>query len=69
MLIKKPKHKTFDYQPRYYKPEIDRSEIRKRKLGFRSSFNKSVKKRSPIVFILLLIIVLYLIIKYQGLFK
>ncbi len=69
MLIKKPKNRAFDYQPRYYKPEQDKEEIRKRKLGFRSNLNKSSKKRSPIIFVILLLVIIYLLIKYQGLIK
>ncbi|MBK8946492.1 MAG: hypothetical protein IPM32_14650 [Ignavibacteriae bacterium] len=69
MILKKPKNRKFDYQPRYYKPETDKSEKRKRKLGFRNNFNNSTRKRSPIIFVLLLIIILYLIIKYQDLIK
>jgi len=34
MLMKKPQHRIFDYPPRFYKPEQDKGERRKRKLGF-----------------------------------
>jgi hypothetical protein len=34
MLMKKPRHRIFDYTPRHYKPEEDKTERRKRRLGF-----------------------------------
>ncbi len=67
MFIKKPKHRTFEYQPRHYKPEQDPEERRKRKLGFKSSRTKVSSKKSPFVFIVMLIIIVYLLLKYQGL--
>lgn len=67
MFIKKPKHRKFDYQPRYYDPNKDKDERRKRKLGFRSTKIKATKKRSPLIFIVMLIIIVYFILKFQGL--
>jgi hypothetical protein len=64
MFMKKPKHRTFDYNPRYYAPEKDELEKRKRKLGFsrRLSMNRR-KTRSPLIWIILLIIIIIIYLK------
>ena len=65
-MFRKIKHKSFDYQPRFYKPEDDEQEKRKRKLGFRSTKGKSTRKKSPITWILMLLVIIYIIAKYNG---
>lgn len=65
-MFKKPTYKRFDYQPRYYKPELDEEEKRKRRLGFRSNFRNKVQKKIPIHFIIMLLIILFLLLKYNG---
>lgn len=66
MFIKKPSHRKFDYQPRYYKPELDAEEKRKRRLGFRSNYRNKTKTKKPIAFIVMLVIILYIFLKYNG---
>ena len=61
MLFKKPKHRVFDYQPRYYKPEEDASERRKRKLGFKNNLRSQKKSSSFLILLILLILVIYVI--------
>ncbi len=34
MFMKRPNHRVFDYPARFYKPETDEKEKRKKKLGF-----------------------------------
>jgi len=67
-FIKKPKHKVFDYEPRFYDPLKDPEERRKRKLQFRSSLRlyQSKKKSTPKL-ILFLLVVIYLILRFSGL--
>ncbi len=65
-MFKKIKHKSFDYQPRFYKPEEDQQAKRKRKLGFRSNQGQSSRKKSPIIWILMLLVIIYIIAKYNG---
>ena len=65
-MFKKLKNKSFDYQPRYYKPDEDQQEKRKRKLGFRSNQGKSANKKSPITWVLMLLVIIYIIAKYSG---
>lgn len=56
----------FDYEPRYYKPEEDPEEKRKKKLGFRS-VRKIRRKQKPLMFwLILLIVILYLYLKMSG---
>jgi ribosomal protein L34 len=68
MFIKKPRHKKFDYQPRYYKPEKDEELKRKRKLGFRSNYREKTSTKKPYAYIIMLVIILYIFLKYNGYF-
>jgi hypothetical protein len=64
MFMKKPKHRTFDYTPRFYAPEKDELERKKRKLGFtRKLYSKRRKTRNPLVWIILLIILIIIYLK------
>lgn len=68
MFMKKPKPKSFDFQPRYYNPGKDPEEIRKRKLGFKRS-RKIVRRRgSTIYFMVIFLIVLSIYLKFIGVF-
>jgi hypothetical protein len=68
LFMKRQKPKTFDYIPRYYNPDKDPEEIRKRKLGFRSanSSKRISQKKSPIIYIVLFVMILYLFYKYSS---
>lgn len=66
MFMKKPSHKRFDYQPRFYKPELDEEEKRKRRLGFRSTLRKSRNSTIPWPYIIMLMIILFIFLKYNG---
>lgn len=61
--MKKPAHRVFDYSPRFYNPNLDEKERRKRKLGFSSQRKKIREKRNPLIWILLIIIVIYIYLK------
>lgn len=67
MFMKKPSHRVFDYTPRFYKPEEDEDVRRKRKLGFRRhrKYTRRSKATNPFVWGILILIVLYLILKFQ----
>lgn len=66
MLMKRPRHRVFDYPPRFYKPEQDEQERRKRRLGFSSYRKYTHRKKSPLIWIVLIILVIYLIIRFGG---
>ena len=66
MFFKKPPHRIFDYTPRFYKPEEDKDEKLKRKLGFRRQMKMNRKKKSPMIWLLLVIIVVYAYLKLTG---
>ena len=66
MLMKKPRHRVFDYPTRFYKPEEDPVEKRKKKLGFRSYRKFSHKKKSPIIWIIFILAIIFIIIKLSG---
>jgi ATP/ADP translocase len=66
MFMKKPRHRIFDYTPRFYKPEQDEKERRKRKLGFQRQRKILRHKRSPILWLLLIILVIYIYLKFTG---
>jgi len=65
MLMNKPKHRVFNYQPRFYKPEDVIKESRKRKLKFRYNRKYARKGKSIIYWFLLLLIVLYFYLKFS----
>lgn len=66
MFIKKPTYRKFDYQPRHYNAKEDKTEQRKRKLGFRSYKASSVSKKQPIAFIIMFLIIIYIFLKFNG---
>ncbi len=66
MFIKKPKHKVFDYSPRFYNPEKDPVEKRKKKLGFKKELKSLRKKRSPVIWILFIMAAFYIYLKFSG---
>lgn len=66
MFMKKPGHRVFDYTPRYYVPEADEKERKKRKLGFSKQVKFKKKTRSPFIWILLAIVVYWIITKLSG---
>lgn len=66
MFIKRPKNKRFEYIPRFYVPERDEEERRKRKLGFRQfrKFNK--KGTNNIIFwALAILLIIWFIVKFN----
>ena len=67
MLIKLPKHKVFNYQPRFYDPDKDKIEERKKRLNFRYHRKNLKRGRSSIYWLIILIIVLYFYIKLSVL--
>ena len=66
MFFKKPSHRIFDYTPRFYKPEEDKKEKKKKKLGFRRQLKVSRKKRSPMIWLLLVVIAIFIYLKLSG---
>ncbi len=66
MFMKKPAHRVFDYTPRYYVPEADEKERKKRKLGFSKQLKHKKKQRNPVIWIILIIVVLWIILKLSG---
>lgn len=66
MLLKKPQHRVFDYQPRYYKPDEDPDEKRKKKLGFRRARKQLKKGKSPLIWLLILIIILFVYLRFSN---
>jgi len=47
MFIKQPRHRIFDYDPRFYKPEVDEKERKKESWDFHRSGNKSRERETP----------------------
>lgn len=69
MFMKKPSHRVFDYTPRFYKPDEDESERRKRRLGFRRhrTITKRKKTTNPLIWGFLILVVIYIIFKLEHL--
>jgi hypothetical protein len=66
MFFKKTPHRVFDYPSRFYKPEDEKDEKLKRKLGFRRQMKLNRKKKSPVIWLLLVIIAVYIYLKLTG---
>jgi hypothetical protein len=66
MFMKRPRHRVFDYTPRYYDPDLDPKEREKRRLGFSRNLSVKRKKRSPVIWIILVIIIVYIILKLNN---
>lgn len=59
LFLKRPKYREFDYQPRYYTPEEDQVEKRKKRLKFR--YNRTVKKKGGKMYTYLVLFVAIII--------
>jgi hypothetical protein len=66
MFIKRPRHRIFDYTPRFYHPEDDKNEKLKRKLGFQRQLKLNRKKRSPMLWMVFIIVAVYIYLKLGG---
>ena len=66
MFIRKPTHRKFDYEPRYYNPDKDKETKRKQRLGFRSNYRNKTASKKPIILIIFFLIILYFFLKYNG---
>ena len=66
MLMKKPRHRVFDYFSRFYKPDEDPQEKLKKRLGFQSYRKFKQRKKSPIIWIVFIIAVIFIIIKLSA---
>jgi hypothetical protein len=65
MFMKRPQYRRFDYTPRFYKPELDEEERRKRRLGFRNSRNYIRRKATnPLVWLVLIILLILILVKF-----
>ena len=61
--MKRPKHRVFDYPPRFYDPSKDEQERRKRRLGFSQMRSYNKKKKSPVIWLLFILVIVFVIIK------
>lgn len=66
MFFKKINHKDYSYIPRFYKPEEDKAERRKKKLKFRTDSTIRKKNRVPFLLLVFLGIIIYFLIKLNG---
>lgn len=66
MLMKRPRHRVFDYPARFYKPQEDPKEKLKKRLGFQSYRKFTHRKKSPIIWILFILAVIFIIIKLSN---
>jgi len=64
--MKRPRHRIFDYTPRYYDPDLDPKKLKKKKLGFAKQLKIKKKKRSPVIWIIFILIVIFIILKLNG---
>lgn len=64
MLMKRPEHKKFEYQPRYYNPDKDRSQNLKDRMNIaRRSLNLKKRNYKIYFYFILALIIIFLGIK------
>ncbi|MDA3861228.1 MAG: hypothetical protein PF445_08365 [Melioribacteraceae bacterium] len=66
MFFRKVENKQFDHIPRFYNPDDDIVDKRKRKLKFRVDSKLKKKSRFPIMLVLFIIVIIYFIVKLKG---
>ncbi|MCS7054002.1 MAG: hypothetical protein NZM09_09765 [Ignavibacterium sp.] len=68
MLMKRPTYRRFEYIPRFYNPDKDEQERRKRKLGFRNyrRFDRRKGVNKIIIWAIAIIIIAWFISKYSN---
>ena len=66
MFFKKINNKNFDYIPRFYNPEDDKMEKRKKKLNFRSDSKTRKINKVTIYLLVFVLVIIYLIVKLNG---
>ena len=57
MLMKKPNHRIFDYQPRFYDPLNDEEERKKRKIHIGMRTYSKLKPKNTLIKNLLLLVI------------
>jgi hypothetical protein len=67
MFMRKPSYRSFEYTPRYYKPEVDEENRRRWRLNvkFRSA-RKAHRKRPLILYLGVLALVIYMYLALSG---
>ena len=66
MFFKKIKPRKFEYIPRFYDPSKDKDRLKQNRINFGK---RNSKKRSSLIWLILLIIVLYFYIRLDSLSK
>ena len=66
MLMKKPRHRVFDYTPRFYKPERDELNKKRKRIKFNSVRKYQKRKKSTVIWLVLIILILYIYLKLSG---
>jgi hypothetical protein len=66
LFLKRPKHRSFDYTPRFYDPEKDQNEERKKRLKFRYNRISKRKTTSPIYYLIIVLVIIFLYMRFGG---
>ncbi len=59
-LMRIPGYRRFSYEPRYYKPELDKDERRRRRMQFHRHRARQKGTKSVLLWIVLFLIAIYL---------
>ncbi|PLX30569.1 MAG: hypothetical protein C0600_08015 [Ignavibacteria bacterium] len=62
MFMRKPQHKKFEYQPRYYDPSKDEDARRRRQFKFEHNTRRGSHR--PLIVLLLFFVLAYLLYTY-----
>ena len=64
--MRKPKYRKFEYQPRYYNPEKDDREKRKKRLKFRYVRSTKPRRTNQLIYLVIFLFALYVYLKLAG---
>jgi len=64
--MKKPRHRVFDYTPRFYKQERDELNKKRKRIKFNSVRKYQRRKKSTVIWFVLIILILYIYLKLSG---
>ena len=59
-LMRRPEHRRFTYEPRYYKPELDKDERRRRRMQFHRRHLLQKRSKSALYWIIIFSLLVYL---------
>jgi len=67
MFMRKPSYRSFDYTPRFYKPEDDEENRRRWRLSVKLNSQRKQRRQRPVILYLgILALVIYMYLALSG---